>query len=373
LANLILRANSAIGAFSNPQSLIVDSGDLILTPRDVALTLSGSLAHGDSFSVNGSNFGIKSLSNMLYDDFTGGTLGTSSDGQTCSHAGTWDVQEGGFPFEPEYDTISRGVHTRGTYHRYEEGAWNCSLNINPPSGTVRAYVDFYARVVSDNGIRSRNQKIWRCYPVSSDNNFDYDAMWYYTTECATTTDTSGYYAGAGGRFFGYDNGDPFSNGRWPINGTWFHIQAGIEMGTNSTANGAWFVTQNCVNFRSENNVIIRNATHASREIRQMRIIHYCASDAGGGSGNDCAAIPGTDIWCSSAYFDYGANSWKRVEAGNNATYSSCTIREIQPLTSWSDTNVQGTFNRGQLSTGTNWLHVIGNDNSVLASQQITVA
>jgi hypothetical protein len=42
---------------------------------------------------------------------------------------------------------------------------------------------------------------------------------------------------------------------------------------------------------------------------------------------------------------------QRVEIGNNATYNSCTLKEIQPATSWSDGSITFTVNQGSFANG----------------------
>lgn len=61
-------------------------------------------------------------------------------------------------------------------------------------------------------------------------------------------------------------------------------------------------------------------------------------------------VGGTEAY---TYWDdiYIDNSWARVEIGDNATYSNCTHREIQPALTWSDTGITGTFNQGSFNAG----------------------
>jgi hypothetical protein len=60
----------------------------------------------------------------------------------------------------------------------------------------------------------------------------------------------------------------------------------------------------------------------------------------------------------------------RVELCNHATYTSSTVREWQPVTSWTSTSVQGNINRGGLADGTYYLHVVSDGNASLGSLEV---
>jgi len=67
------------------------------------------------------------------------------------------------------------------------------------------------------------------------------------------------------------------------------------------------------------------------------------------------------------YFDdiYIDNSLARVELCDSSTWAERTHCEIQPATSWTDTNVIATFNRGQFNSGiTAYLYVVSSDGNV---------
>ncbi len=79
-------------------------------------------------------------------------------------------------------------------------------------------------------------------------------------------------------------------------------------------------------------------------------------------------IETADIHMDDFYIQVGGHH--RLEIGNNATYANCTLREIQPWTSWADNQIQFKFNKGGLSSGTNYLFVIDENNNV--TNQYTV-
>jgi hypothetical protein len=67
----------------------------------------------------------------------------------------------------------------------------------------------------------------------------------------------------------------------------------------------------------------------------------------------------SDQYVDDVYID---DTWQRVEIGDNATYSSCTHREIQIPTAWSDTSITATLNQGSFENGsTGYVFVIDED------------
>jgi len=67
-----------------------------------------------------------------------------------------------------------------------------------------------------------------------------------------------------------------------------------------------------------------------------------------------------------------ASGWARVAVGDAADYGSCTHREIQLVTAWSDTEVTFTVQQGSLPAGPAWVFVIDDSNEVRASEPITL-
>ena len=64
------------------------------------------------------------------------------------------------------------------------------------------------------------------------------------------------------------------------------------------------------------------------------------------------------------YYDnlYIDNTQARIEIGDNADYDSCTVREIQIPSAWSDTSATFTVNQGSFANGsTGYIHVIDDD------------
>ena len=67
--------------------------------------------------------------------------------------------------------------------------------------------------------------------------------------------------------------------------------------------------------------------------------------------NDPAENNGdNEMWIDDCYIN---KRWSRVEIGDNAVYNSCTHREIQDVTAWTDTDITITLNQGSFSAFNN--------------------
>lgn len=63
----------------------------------------------------------------------------------------------------------------------------------------------------------------------------------------------------------------------------------------------------------------------------------------------------------------------RVEIGDSPIYANATKREVMRRESWSDTSVSARLMSHTFGSGTAYAYVIGNDGSVLATQQVTLS
>lgn len=89
--------------------------------------------------------------------------------------------------------------------------------------------------------------------------------------------------------------------------------------------------------------------------------------------DSAASFPGG----TAMYVDYSEvyvdTTFARVELGDSATYGSCTHREVQPITAWSDTSITVTVNLGSFETGaTVYPHVTHADGTQQVLDPLTV-
>ena len=65
--------------------------------------------------------------------------------------------------------------------------------------------------------------------------------------------------------------------------------------------------------------------------------------------------------------------FQRVEIGDNSTWENCTFRVIQPVTLWTDTEIQFNFNKGGLQSGnTYYLFFVDEENQSYAGLPVTL-
>jgi hypothetical protein len=82
----------------------------------------------------------------------------------------------------------------------------------------------------------------------------------------------------------------------------------------------------------------------------------------------CRAL--TPTWIDDAYI---ANSMARVEIGNNSIWANCTHREIQIPSTWSDSSITVTVNRGSFKNGDSaYLFVVDGDGNASNGYPITI-
>lgn len=323
------------------------------------------MSHGATITINGTGFGSKaSAPPRIYDDFSTGVAGTSIRGEPASGVGTWNNTL--YSGEPLYSTArTRGVHSQVSYHaaRSSGDLFNFSNGIDMPNGTIRVFIDFWARCALINNT-SRNWKLWRIYAQPGFGAYTVDGIAYHTQEC------SGHRYTACGTDFLYppDEGSPVP---YPTNDSWFHIQfLGLLSNPAGSANGGWFLYKDCLleapDAPEMGSMNLINRTDGM-EFREVRFMNFWSNGAQPDIG--CVANGGSDIYGSCMYAD---NSWMRVELGNASTYDACTLREIQRPTLWTSTQINYVANQGMLSTGTAYEFVLDDDNQVINTRQVMI-
>lgn len=106
-------------------------------------------------------------------------------------------------------------------------------------------------------------------------------------------------------------------------------------------------------------------------------MHF-SGDTWTGAGPNCMSIEGffrevnLNCWryMADIYYD---TCLSRVVLGNSGSYNSCTIREMQIPTAWSDNSISITLNRGAFtSSGTVYLYVIDSNGVISPAKAVTL-
>jgi hypothetical protein len=247
------------------------------------------------------------------------------------------------------DTVVR-AGSRSALSPFTQSVYNSSLSLNLDF-TV-GYLDYWTYVEpldTGTGSFSRNWKPFRLYGEN-------DQMQSGTTTLAGNEAAIAYFSDSGG---GVDFTEWFDG--YPI-GAWFHIQYWLRMNDVGSQNGSFRV-------RIDQTVAGKSAVEmrsTDKKMSQVRIGHYWATD---GVSEYPYENSGANVYVDDVYFD---TSFARVEIGNDADYTKTTHREIQVVTSWTDTAVSFVPQKGTLPAGDAWAFVIGEDDQVKASQAITL-
>lgn len=316
---------------------------LILAANSEALPVigatSGTLNHGSTLTITGTGFGTKGVAAPLkYDDFEGGVYGNDvGNGWLIDCAGP-----GGTHGECNPDYSNRKLRTNSTlsararfFGNGNTEVWESSiwLQVAPPA-LKHIYLDYWTQTTNINANYPDNQKLFRIHAVAGSPNLYFNI---YCDDGATshlsqdqTTDV--------GLFHRYFNSTPplFRN-------NWRHLQGYFEQSSVATYDGTarfWVDSRNYVNDLGN---WINSSTAYPGDWNRIFFGNFSQTP---GSGQNCGVRDTAYIYMDNVYCD---TTQAHVEIGDGNTYDACTVREIQPPTSWIDTAINVTLNRGAWS------------------------
>lgn len=309
---------------------------------------SGTLSHGNSFTVTGSGFGTKSFAAPV-------AFGDMENNSLTARIGAWTDTDG-YPDGKLSVSTAHARHANSTY--CATGTFvnsNERLAFTGGSDATTWFVQYWVYLDSGFDWGAANIKLFRMWStgsstenlrVQSYNRVDvavencdlghggWGTGWNPVTSTAACADVA------------YNSGRTCNTSDWlpgslewrnfqtdVPKGSWNLMQFEFRDGTASTADGVlrWWVNGRLVFNHSD--ITTRTNTTAKRP----QVVGFYRDSTADGSGA---------LYLDDAYID---NTWQRVEIGNNATYNNCTLREIQPSTSWADGSVTFTVNQGSFS------------------------
>lgn len=332
--------------------------------------VSGTIAHGEAVTISGSSFGTKSTAAPLkYDDFQSVTDGSqittsSADGPTWLNNGGM-----GQTFNPV--ASSARLRSGTPFSVNMRSHWQPSGGSDPSACSValtnlsitRGLVDawHYFDMSSASG-SDMNIKPWRFHP--NDPNFSTTNVYYSFANPADDTQAfsrdgcliNAYFGSTGG------SGDLAVT---HLTNHWVHVQWLFDVGS---GNGVEDGTGICTLWSDDGTIATFSRTGALdmlaspvTELNQIFVGNYVRS--GDYTG---------DVYFhwETVYLD---TSWARVEIGDNATYASCTHREIWVPSAWSSTEITATVNRGSFAADDDvYLFVVDSTNTASAGFAITL-
>lgn len=330
-----------------------------------ASPLSGTFAHGNSLTLTGTGFGTKSTAAPLkYDDFQSVT--TSAAITTSSASGpSWSASGTIVPIASAANVRSGTPFTKNMLSRFQPvgGSQPDVSNIYLSGLHVSRFVFdawFYHDFSSVTSPTVQNMKPWRIHSSNAGDSPNHASLVFVGSDVI---------AGAADGDSPDDGLSDYFNPlqRSDLSGSWVHMTQITNFGTAGTANGTSITRVDfngmsaTASYLGTRNFGASSDSPTNSEWATMYIGNYVRSEDWGGTMR---------TYWESVYFDQG--SWARIEVGDNATYTSCTHREIQIPSAWSSSSVSFTVNRGSFGTSDSaWIFVIDNSNTVVASQAAT--
>ena len=330
----------------------VEVYDKIARPQINGLS-DANLTTGESITITGLHFGVKdSASPLKWDDFESGSDG--HDIGALSDWASWGIginapkYTSGSPNRPGSNLCSEHKMGPGDYSlRNSRIKWWTNEN------TDKLYVSFWTRfnfgrnIVDDDN--SYQLKFWR---LSETETSDWNgnlcigtSNWKHDVGEPTEYANHYYWVRTGGDV-GFGGGDYYSP---PLEeDVWFRIEMQVKQSDMNVPNGGFSVWHSMSSGPIIN--VASNWDALTREVPEK----LKAISLGEWLGN--LTDGETEMYYDDVYFD---NSWARVEIGDNQDFDSCTHREIQIPTAWSESSIAFTVNQGAYSNGdTAYLFVV---------------
>lgn len=386
---------SASGTVTNGQTVTVrhTSSASNSTATNTVLTIGGvsdtftsttvasggtTLTHGSEFTITGTGFGTRAAKPLVYDNFESGTPGNDINGQSptytskSSGAWTWAVDSSGVHY-PKYSSANqRANSTRNCLLKYGSASGSSYTNTlvlshDLPNTGDELFFTFWWRYqdtsLANGGTQrySRNTKPFDLWPEPVGGN-------------------PFAYIGMGNPDFG--NGElryNITDGAYVpwdattqldlINEEWIRFEVYLKQSAPSTANGEahTHVHRSTTPSIASKLHAAATSTRTSGNWTNLWIGAYSSTEEEDeGEPN----LAWSDIHLDSVYVD---TTRQRLELGDNPVYASCTRREVQPSTAWSDTSITALCQKGAIPTGTAYLFVIGADGTASAGIEVDVA
>ncbi|MCD4683217.1 MAG: hypothetical protein K8R86_08045 [Bacteroidales bacterium] len=327
----------------------------------VVSSLSDNLTHNSLITITGSDFGEKTTAAPLhFDNFENCTAGQTL-GDSLAH---WTERDGP-TYDQELDITDNSIQrhnlsvkciTTGSLDIASKEAWINNVGF---ASTGKCYLNYWIRIKW--GEKGMNP-YWQIKGVemavsTNPNASDVFPMigllhWTYPNSSnqafpAIGTKTYSYYQTyrnpSGGDILAHSNYCDVSQIPGDFIGPiWVNVSIAVDQGSiGATDAKAYYWLQ-----KPSEGGIIKNFSKTGINLRDdADYIHNVHIHDYVGTG-----ATGQQLWYDDFYID---NSWARVEIGDNASYDSCSLREIQIPTAWSSggTSITATVNQGSFPTG----------------------
>jgi chitodextrinase len=365
-------AGNASGISNTASATTQASGGTPGTPSISGVT--GTFSQGQSITISGSSFETKGHSGpMLWDDFDGGSNGSSVGGTTpLIHQGNlasysrWEKWGGGdhtsrsILFNNSNPKVSSTLHASATFSN--NSYWGLYFLIPYTQFTTgnELYISFYYRFRKQSASFGRQTKAWIAYPPTGSDKA------YWTNSFGTCQ--------SGNFWRTHRTESPDEHQLSPglsatgIDNEWVRFESYLKQSSPGVANGAWHQ----VVYRPSLGTPAKHVVTLNNYKMRDTSANWTDWAFGGAYYDMCGSTETATIDVDDFYMD---STRARVEVCNSSTWSARTRCELQLPTAWSDASITATFKKGYLpSSTTAYVYVInaaGNVNS--AGFPITVA
>lgn len=317
--------------------------------QPVITGVSGSLSHGTAVTISGLGFGSKTAGPpIIWDDFEKGIQGGAIKGNLPVIGPAWDDYFNG-TIGPKYSNVGvRPNSTVSSFHDFLNGGSNISLEYSGQHSSV--YFTFWWKMQKQSTSWSRNIKPWLEY--GSDGLLP---MTYAGLGMGGTADSKL-------RSSVQDNPTINIPTLWgstrieDIENEWVRFEVYLVQSTPNVPDGKYKMWVHrpsspvpSILLDLNGDAYITRTT--TKTWRQWHFGSYFAKD----NPTDARAL----VYIDDLYFD---TTQARVEIGNAPNWTAVTHREIQVPTSWADTSVQVTLNKGSFgSLNDTYLYIVNAD------------
>ena len=304
--------------------------------------VSGEIGHKQNVRISGNNFGSKQNGSPLkYDNFENGSAGRQVLGEG---SGGWETTTSmGSSYAPSYSTGKvRYNGTQSLYQNFTDGNYTNYIKLSQstiPSGTRKLYVSGWFNLETG-GAPSRNTKIL---------NMGACGGWQTRLDVYPNNGSGHLYANDGR----YQDWSPNVSKALKNDGHWHRLEGWLDLGS-----GYRDVSMDLRKVAQISGSFVSN----SCGLTYLLIGHYFATDSG-------SPRPWAKRYWDEIYVD---TTQARVEIGDNADWDSCSHREIQIPTSWSNSSIEVRVNQGTFAKGANnYLFVVNEAGEVSGGYKVT--
>ena len=300
--------------------------------------VSGTLSHGSTVTVAGSNFGSKpTAAPVKYDDFQSVPQGSGIAATSTAGGATWRNQTTDQQFPPIASNrrLRSGtpftVNMTSHWQQPQGGGGGVSNVYLVGQSFVKLYFDAWMYYdAAGQTSPTQNIKPFRLHQLNAGSPNAYVNIYAPSTGGAAACGRDGVTRSDSDWAGGGVTSATFYN-------RWVHVQWIIDAGAgNNTSTGSCILYINGALVYNHTSVPTIGSGYYSWP--ELYVGNYIRT--GDWSGE-------TFTQWESLYID---NSWARVEIGDNAIYNNCTHREIQVPNSWSNGSIGVRLNRGSFAS-----------------------